>query len=464
MTSTGPRAALILALAILPSAGAGEAPVSVYDRLKEATREHSPELAGARAELEQRGAQVHTSIAHWLPRLELQFSQTKSRDYSLLVSGQLPAGFGPFTPPEISLAGWRVLGTLPLYRRSVHLGVVQAAREREAADARLNSRTEELDFRLRGLFGAYLLQSYKLAALKHSLEIAETNLREVRARFALGQRTRVDVLRYEANGTQLESRRLQHEQQLSADWSSLVDYTGLDDHKLEEIGVRAVAGSEERLDSAIEEFAAVDPAWSRVAGWVGSDDAAALSRRLEERCPLVRSILAEDAVADAKSGLLSAQEWPELSVQASLFQQARAWGELFSGRQVSYSLGVVLSIPLYLGGSLYSATREAISARQVATVRRERELLRVRSDVRGEILQARSLRQAVEALRLARDQQGEIVRLSAKSYELGRLPLVELLASSNALLEAKIEYAKARIDLGVLVRRLAFHLGAENPS
>ncbi len=470
MVSRFTRCLVVFALLLgaVPATSAPTTVSDVFDALKKVTISHSPEIQLAESAYRQSSAQVQTAWAHWLPRADIQLSQNTSKDYSFINSGTLPPPFTSFTPSEVQLSGWAVKLSLPLYRRSVHLAVEQSVRDRRLSSYQLDSKKAELDWRLRSLLGAYLLQVYKEATLIHSIEAAGTNERESKARYELGQRTRVDVLRAEANRVSLESRKLTYEQERTAGLDSLIQYSGSSREELAKSGLFDLLVDEKELEIAIADFTEGSDKWlDQLSSYLkpseqGTDETIQsdlLRRRVVEASPVYQSFLAQEALSETKAALLMAQDWPELSLQGSLSRQAGNFSDLFSQANQSYAFGAVLTIPVYLGGSLFSSHSEKVNAEAAARVSRERDTLNLFSDVESEVRQIRALRRSVESLTLNRQQNEEIVRLSLKSYQLGKATIVELLGSQNDLIESKINLAKAKLDLAVLLKRLGANLG-----
>jgi outer membrane protein TolC len=471
----GWSAVLFLALlffgnaSLMSSARAQSEPavVTVFESLKQKALTLSPQLRTAEANLQSREAHVHTSWAHWLPRVDLQLSQNRSQDYTLINTGMLPQNLGGFTPPELSLAGWTAKATFPIYRRSSHLEIEQAIRDRRLADLELNVERSEFDWQLRQRFGSYLYQAYREAAVSSSIELATVNQKGARIRYELGQRTKVDVLRAEANLLSLQSRVLKIRQEKEAARSDLLNFAGITRADFEgEFGSQLNRESE--LTGTIEHFSAIDHVLPRISEVIGDKNETVgldegLKRKLGERLasnsPAYRRRILEEESSRTKAALLMVQEWPELVLQGSLSKQNPQWDQLFNGRNQSFSVGLVLNIPLFIGGSLISTRSEQVAAQTAAQIKREQDLAQLRSDVESEVLQIRTLLKSVESMKASLLQNEEIVRLSTKSYELGKETMVELLTSQNELIDAKTNYAQARLDLSVLTRRLASHLG-----
>src|SRR5262249_12903208 len=142
-------------------------------------------------------------------------------------SGALGTFADAFAPQALNLSRWSLNLSVPLYDRSVHVGVIQGIADRTFGDLEYASRMTQLDWRLRQLFGACLLEAYRDAALRSSIELSESNFREAQLRFELGQKTKVDVLKAQAHRTELESRRLSLERSGFKARSALFEYAGI---------------------------------------------------------------------------------------------------------------------------------------------------------------------------------------------------------------------------------------------
>jgi outer membrane protein TolC len=430
---------------------------SAYGELKRRAASRAPDVAVAQATLDQRRAALRHSWANWLPQAEVQLSQNQSKDYSFLTSGVLPAGIILSDPRQTNLSTWSLSVGLPLYRRSVHLGLQQGYREADAAELDLKIRIAELDWRLREAVGRYLQEAFKVEALETSLQIANRSLRETELRYELGGRTKIDLLRAQANVVSLDSRRLSFAQSREAGRNSILEVSGLSDAEFKDIGLEQGLKGEGALAQAVERFSDLGNLTAQIEPFLKPE--AKLETRIAESSPHASLIASNREVAETRSNLLVAPQWPDLSVQGRLFKQAPDWGQAFASGQTSYSFGVVLKIPISLGGGLLWAHQESAAADRTAEVERARALRQLWSAVESEKLQVQALQNSAASFALNVKQNEEIVRLSSKSYELGKTTLVEYLGAQNDLLDAKINLTKAKIDLSVLARRFASHLG-----
>ena len=160
-----------------------------FEKLRRHTIVASPEIAAARAERSQKNAQLYSSFTRWLPRVDLQFSQIRSKDYSMLTSGTLSTLplFANISPEAATVDSFQLTTTMPIYRRSVHVGLGASQAEAQAARAGYDTKLLEADWKLRQLMGAYLLDLYRERLLDRSQPIAMSQLKEAKLRFELGQ-------------------------------------------------------------------------------------------------------------------------------------------------------------------------------------------------------------------------------------------------------------------------------------
>lgn len=432
---------------------------SAYAELKRRALSRAPEVASAQATLEQRRAALRHSWSAWLPQADLQLSQNRSKDYSFLSSGVLPAGLSLGDPRPVSLSTWSLQVGMPLYRRSVQLGLQQGSREATAAEADLKVRMGDLDWKLREVVGRFLLEAFKVEALETSLQIANRSQRETEIRYEMGSRTKIDLLRAQANVVSLDSKRLSFAQAREAGKNSVLEVSGLSAAEFEEVGLEQGLKGEGAFALAVERFSQLGGLMTALEPFLAETSDIKLQARVTESSPQASSIASNREAAETRARLLVAAHWPEISVQGRLFKQGGDWGQAFASGQTSYSFGAVLKIPLSLGGGLLWASQESAAADRVAEVERARALRQLWSAVESERRQVEALQKSASSFSLNVKQNEEIVRLSSKSYELGKTTLVEYLGAQNDLLEAKINLTKAKIDLSVLARRFAAHLG-----
>ncbi len=438
---------------------------NVFEELRKRAIEKSPDVQSAQANARQKGAQLYTAWARWLPSATLSLSQNKSKDQSFLTNG-FSFGAFPITINEVNNAKWTLAFSAPIYQRSVHVYVEQSLAENRLAQIQMESQRGEFDWRLRQAFGRYILQLYKEATLKSSIQIARTNVKDAQVRFELGQNTKVDVLRAQANLASLEAKQITYRAESAGAFSDFLVYAGLTSKDLDDVGLglSAVDAPETEIAQWIDRFAASEVIQKPIETYLNEDPARPLGERLATEIPdrsrRFRTIINENDLADAQAHTAMSSELPSLTATGSLYNQNADWGQAFSNTNtLSYAFALTLSVPVFSWGTTVSTFLQQHNAQQVARLKRERDVQQLKTELENDVLRVRALKKTVESSRLIVAQNQEISRLSQTSYRLGKSTLVELLQSDTDLTNSKLTFAQSVIDLSVLMRKLAWNLG-----
>ena len=430
-------------------------------------RERSFDLKIARANVRRAGAAKYTSLTRLFPHVDLQLSQSRAEDFTILQSGALGTQAGFFQPLPQNLARWNLALSFPIYQRAAWLGFDQATDESRLNDLQLRSKESELDWRLRSSFSQYLLDSYRCATLGNSIQAAEMSSREANLRFELGSRTKIDVLRAKSNLATLESKQISDEQSRATSLHHFLQDAGIDQNGLKSAGFSSSMLSEESLEHSIEEFSSVDKFFSRLRPFLADpaegNGSSPIEKRILETSPVYESSAAQEALSISRAKSSLDQEWPSLEVQGNLTKQGPSWKEAFLPGDHSYSIGVVLNVPLFSGGRVFSAAIESSAAQEAARAQGSHDAVQLRNDLEDQRMRINALQKLIISLKLTVDQNQQVRELSFKSYQLGKSTMVELLDSQNALIESKINLAQSKTDLAVSTRQLAWNLGVPLP-
>jgi outer membrane protein TolC len=458
-----PALALVFLLIPIPSFASKIDPL--FQRFRERTEQQSPDVRIAEAISAEKSYARYTAWTRWMPRVDLQLGQSRGKDYSLISSGALGSVLGNTEPSTLTLMRMGLQLSVPIYQRSVHLNVESANEQAELSQIGLESARSEVRWKLRHYFGEYLLELYRGAALVSSIELAESNLKEAKLRFELGQKTRVDVLKAESNLSQLESRKFTHEQALARAMGDMLEYSGVSHEEFKTFGFTPLLASEDALASAIEEFTVTPTFDKRLEPWLGSDLETAKKSwdRVTRESPVYLRITTEERQANAQSRQAMSGEFPELLLQGSITKQAQGWGRAFESDQRSTSIALVLNIPLFSGGSTFSTYFEQKNGLAANLYRRERELLKLRHELEEQRLQIVALKKQISSQRLALAKNREIVKLSLSSYRLGKATITEVLLNQTELLDSKINLAHSMLQHATLMHRYAWNLGVAVP-
>ncbi len=460
--------ALNLAFFATRAAGARDTLDEVYQEIRTESLRRAPSLQIAREESNQKSAAIWTAWTRWFPRADLSLTQSQSQDYSIVTSGALSGTPFSFEPAQVNLNRWTLVASLPLYNRSVHLGVEQAHADARRSRARLENMEGEFESRLKSAFGQVLAEEYALLSIAGSIETSKKSLAEAQLRFSLGQKTRLDVLRAEADLSALESRRLTTLEQRAGAIKNLSELTGISRKELENsawLSPKEAAPpleTERTLRGRIEELTRIDILLTRLEPFLGREEDPEVISSIESRLtgshPRSAQITAEEELSSVRGALAWAEEWPELRIQANLNKQAGTWSEALDPAQRSYSVQATLTIPIFSFGSSISRLRERNAIQDAGESQARVSALELRNNLLNDRTRILTLIQAEKAQKLAIRQNEELTELSFKSYQLGRAGILELLSAQNAAMEARTQWVRTRIQLSALVENFAWNL------
>lgn len=185
----------------------------------------SPDLKIVRNYRSQKGAESYTRFSDFLP--QANFSVRREKDFYEERNAQLRAlGLGPFNSTWAIDYKWTLL----------NYGTIQAARrtwsEKDKAELDVLNKEKEYPITFNTNLLNYLLAKYKKAAVLNSLKKAETGKKEAKLGFELGQKTKLDVLRSEANMVSLDSKSTSYSDEEQNTKSKFLEYSGLDNSDL----------------------------------------------------------------------------------------------------------------------------------------------------------------------------------------------------------------------------------------
>ena len=127
------------------------------------------------------------------------------------------------------------------------------------------------------------------------------------------------------------------------------------------------------------------------------------------------------------------------------------------------TVGLVLKVPVFSGGTLYSNAMTQEQARRVAEIQGESALRRQFNSLANKRKTIQSLEKIYEIQQRHLAEQQEIVRLSLKSYQIKQTSMQELLDSNNALIDAKSSFMQTRITMNNLILQFAWETGSPLP-
>ena len=241
-----------------------------------------------------------------------------------------------------------------------------------------------------------------------------------------------------------------------------------------DLSVSAVIVAENRLDSAREalrELAGAEAANDALAPLVSDvplqepepkDMQAWVQRAVEDNLQL-RALRAAVEAARQEIERQRAGHYPTLDAQASFTYQDANFGGVFPLKRNDSSIGINLTLPLYAGGGIVSATeqaahqyveaREKLEQQRLATERAVRDAYR---GVLSGMAQVRAMEQALRSTETA-------LEAAEAGFEVGTRTIVDVLDAQREKYRAERDLARARYDYLLSTLRLKQAVGSLAP-
>ncbi len=423
----------------------------------------APDIRIARARKEQKSAQRYTAWARRMaPAVDArlsqvhEFNQDTTSDTATTTETDQPHHF---TDGD-DYHDWQFTLDLPLYRRPVSVKVDIAEADERLAETDLLIKTEELDLQLRELLGKYLLATYRLLNLRNSILLSRKHVEKIHRGYELRDQTKLQLLRAQANLKELEARRDLDEQRREAALRELLDFTGLRQNAAIIRRLNKMLANEIATAGAINSLAGLEQSYDRIKEFVQAADNTVLRRQFLKHSVLCKKIKLEQELAKKKALLHTANEWPGLSVRGLYERKPDTEFDQFEGEG---SLAVVLSVPLFSGGTMFSAGKTQTMAEHIADVSQYADLQKTIHAMENNKRLIDSLHSVLKRQQILLRQQEEIVILSLKSYAIKQTSMQDLLTSKNRLIDAKNSLMETITTLGTLYHQFAWQLGIPYP-
>jgi multidrug efflux system outer membrane protein len=189
------------------------------------------------------------------------------------------------------------------------------------------------------------------------------------------------------------------------------------------------------------------------------DVPAGLPSTLLERRPDV--LAAEQAVraANAQVGIATASFFPSIGLTTIFGRMSSPLDDFRTGRNNIWSLAASATGPLYAGGSLKSAKRQAIDAWEEAKLRYEQTALGAFRDVSNALITRQQL-EAIRAQQIQAVKSGrEAVDVSTQRYTAGKSSYYEVLTAQQELFPAENALAQTEFNRRLVIVQLYQALG-----
>lgn len=403
--------------------------------LQKKSRELAPDLKSARALDSQKSAENYTRLTTHLPNAALRIR--KEKDFFEERNAQLRA-LGIITAES----SWSINYEWSL----INLAQIDRTRksftDQDIAELDVAVKEKEFPIAFNTHILNYLLAKYKSAAIANSLKKAETGKKEAKLGFDLGQKTKIDVLRSDANLVSLTSKKTTFIDEEQTARSRLLEFSGLDATDLTFLQPL----DEESILDLIDTLSDVD------------ED--------HEKATLTKSPQYKRLEMEEKSNRLALSEitrleYPDLSIQGSYLSAGENFDQSLHNPRRNHTVALVLNIPLFSGGSFASTHFEKYFAKKQLEYTVNRQKLELENILNNTLIKIEALETLVASLSLNVSQFEELYRLTTKSYQLGKSSLFELLEVQDDLLDSKMALAQNKINLYSLSQNYKWQAGLQ---
>ena len=404
-----------------------------FESLKEKSRELSPELKTVRAYRSQKKAQSYSRVTSHLPnvnltvRKEKDFFEAKNAPLRALGIGTLNTSWG--LGYEWSLINFSQIDST----RKVF-----SEQDKSEIDAQIKENEYPVIFTT--YFLNYLLAKYKTAAVENSLKKAETGKKEAQIGFEIGQKTKIDVLRSEANLVSLNSKKTTFTEEEQNTKNRFVEYSGLNATEVDFINNLSEAEILDLINQLSDSIARKDPP--------------NLNSSLN-----YQSLILDEKINKLGLSEITRFEYPDLKLQGSYSNSGDSLDDTLHRPSRTHTVALILTIPLFNGGSLASTNFEKYFAKKQVEYTIGLKKLQLENDLNTTLIKINALETLINSLTLNVSQFEELYKLTSKSYQLGRSTLFELLEVQDDLLDSKINLAQNKIQFYTLSQNYLWQAG-----
>lgn len=401
--------------------------------IRNASYQTAPTIKSLEAKYHESIANQYSMIKNHAPNLLLNVKKQKNYYES---SSALIKSLGLSTPKY----SWGIDYQWSLFNYGALIYTQKTINQKNIVDIEYLTSKFQYDVEFNAAVLNYILVKYKQAALINSLKKAETAKKEANLGFQLGQKTKIDVLRADANYVSLDSKRLGLIDEEKTNLSKFIELTGVDASFLDLLSEY----DEEQLFNSISELSIANKKTGPL---------------IYTNSPLIKKHQLELNSSELDVKNITKDEWPELKLAGSYDNSANEFNKTFHKPSRSHTVALILSFPIFTGGTIISDNFEKYYAQkrvQYLSTQKEKEL---ENNLKNSELKIETLNKMVESLSINVNQYEELYKLTSKSYQLGKSTLFELLEVQDNLLESKINLASNKIQLYQLIENYNWQSG-----
>ena len=427
MPSVFRRRASVLAVG-LTTLFVGPAMATSFTEAVEAARRFDPQFRAAGHELEAARQGVPIARAGMLPQIALNYSNsdvTGNRKFNNALDQAVQVQVA-YTAPQTSLSL-----RMPLFNEEARNRMVQAGVAEQGAEAQYRARAAELVDRVGVAFLQVLLAERELDLAQRQRESVQGQLSRAEQKLRRGEGTRIEEAQSLAALELASVKVLEAGNQLEITRRNLGAMTGLE-------AVRPQGLRSDYLPPESPQHTLIE--WLTLAG--------RHNPRLQ-----ARQLSVEMAATGVKRQ--SAGHLPRVDLVASLARSENDGLSNLGQTSLLRSLGVQVNVPLFSGGGVSAAVKQALAEKSRAEEELRTERQAVETEIERHFLALSNARTRLAAYQRA-VQSSQVAHDGAnKAYEAGLLTLVDVLDAQYRLTQSQKELAQAGYDYLMSRIRLA---------
>jgi NodT family efflux transporter outer membrane factor (OMF) lipoprotein len=171
-----------------------------------------------------------------------------------------------------------------------------------------------------------------------------------------------------------------------------------------------------------------------------------LPARLVRQRPDVLAAEMQLHAASAAIGVAVAQEFPDISLSASISREALRAADLFHQFGTPWAVGGSLTQPLFKGGALRAQVRAARDAFKAEAATYQTVVLEALGQVADDLWALQYDAQILTVDRHSMDVAFEALKLQQQSYSVGTTTVLNLIVAERTYAQARLSYVNARVQ------------------
>jgi NodT family efflux transporter outer membrane factor (OMF) lipoprotein len=168
--------------------------------------------------------------------------------------------------------------------------------------------------------------------------------------------------------------------------------------------------------------------------------------RLVRQRPDVLAAEAQLHAASAAIGVAVAQQFPNISLSASITREALRAADLFHQFDTLWGAGGTLTQPIFKGGALRAQARAARDAFRAEAATYQAVVLEALGQVADDLWALQYDAQILTVDRHSMDVAAEALKLQRRSYSVGTTTVLNLIAAERTYAQARLSYVSARVQ------------------